>query len=323
MILSSLALALAAAASGAPTAGRVFLVGGSPVLAGWSLPAAAAVTSQPSAAQAPNGSRPPGGPHPFHGHTGRNEAPPPHSALRASSAALGAFLAAVLLFWLLGPPWPGNRNGPDAHPPAADPALEASLRSELAALKGRYEDRMAACRPAEPSPPEEPEIEEGPPSLPDPERAEAGPPDVETAPAPLEAAARGPAAGDGLVLPEDFTLASIEGCWATLVGHRDSRGREISYVLCFDAAGKGSASIERLDKGGRVTDVCNFSASASVRKGAIQMERPSRPCRSGFRYVGDSIRCRPVPGKEASCQIKHHGGNNSWYSVRLTYRGRQ
>ncbi|MDR1312845.1 MAG: hypothetical protein LBQ12_03915 [Deltaproteobacteria bacterium] len=203
---------LLSSAAGAGGHGRVFLVGGVPVLAlWWGSPTSLAALSRPGPPVAgavpraepatppgpsgpeppfPRAAPPPGGVPPPSGARARSPAAAPRASSGAARAALAAGSAFALALFALSLSFPDIRRAAAAIPaedPAAslDHAKEASLRSELGSLKVRYRDAVAGCRPDGPAPP----VEAAPPVLPEPERADLDPPPAGYGPVALEAAA--------------------------------------------------------------------------------------------------------------------------------------
>jgi hypothetical protein len=171
-LLSRLAAALAAQAAGLTAPERVFVAGGTPVLAcWWRLPAE---ESDPAASAPPVPAEAPQPAAPWPGAAGPSAPPgaaptlgqpaqlPPAGApagppfLRAALTALGAFLLASLACYLRAPGFRSAAGAAGSDPAAAaGPAdgLEAGLREELDALRDRYRGQLSACVPEAPEPP--------------------------------------------------------------------------------------------------------------------------------------------------------------------------
>jgi hypothetical protein len=340
-LLSRASAQLAAAAGGAEGGGTLFLVGGVPVLAGWDLerhaapkpaagagppPASARPESPPSVPAPPAPGLPAGAawlrpgvpfpsplPAPQTPPPSRAETPPSRTerggrALRAVASASAAFLLTLLAFQFLGPGFGRPDTGPFPEPPedfaAGDPSgAGASLRAELASLKARYKETLVDC-PLEDA---APAIEEAPPTLPEPGREAAPPPASAQAPRPLEAdpraAARAPAVGDRLTIPDNpKDLAFLEGCWSTVKAPRTHRnGWSNSPRTCFDKRGNTAPppSISR-GRGGGTGQWATPAAGPPPRPyGGGKWLSASRACGAASRCPStaapcDASQCRPA-----------------------------
>jgi outer membrane biosynthesis protein TonB len=362
-LMSRLAAALAARSAGVTGPETIWVVGAVPVLAGWGVPRPAAppappeppdeATSRPSAfpverfpAPAPG---PPAGPAAREG-----EGP---GALRVSLAALGAFLFAVLIFWLLSPGFRDTAAAVPEEDPAAGAGSERErgLRAELDGLKDRYLRTLSACRPEEPEP-----VDTSPPELPGPEAPEAVPPSAGDAPLPLEAAeppppppeeepepepepavdadqppkpkppvasAKAPAeprnkAGGQLVIPKDAKdLGFLKGCWRSDAGMYDTINRmPIIYVYCFTESGGASVRVEEKNRGGAIRNVCTASGRATLSGGRVVIRDTGAKCPPGVApYTPATVTCEQSSGRAASCYVQSDGGRR--LTTRFTYQG--
>jgi hypothetical protein len=198
--------------------------------------------------------------------------------------------------------------------------MEASLRGELDALKGRYLEYLGACRPADPL-----ILEAGPDTLdlPEPDRLpEAPPPPGYEAPVALEAGPPEPAVGEEFRLPDDpADLSFLEGCWKTDAGLVNGRtGLPIFTIYCFDGNGRAAKRIDEYNRKGRKIRSCVGTATASVTGGMMRMRSTAARCGDGDSFIPATVQCEPRSGGAAQCNIVTASGSRT--RIRMTYMGK-
>ena len=350
-ILSKIAGDIRAFGEGAPSPLSVFLVGGSPVIAGWGvrpIHSQAALNAELSEGMgfreetepAPDFSPPDPPDYDFsEGQWGgeyqepRGWAPAAGAGaaspffwnfLRALLAALLTLLLAALVLAFLFSDLLRPAPLPDISGPRKD---ENSLARELYGLRKEYSDRLYAC-PAEER--EEASLEPLP--LPKDERPE-NPLLAEDDKAPeLVGALRDapPTEGSAFDIPESGDpndVSFMEGCWKSDAGlFATATGLPVYHIYCFDKGGKGDLSIETFDKNGKQTDTCK--ASASVTRNGKQVtivESGARCPKTNMRFVAYQMTCSKESDGRTSCVYtrRYNSKAQEPFYTKITYMGKK
>ncbi|MDR1041098.1 MAG: hypothetical protein LBR80_13235 [Deltaproteobacteria bacterium] len=204
-------------------------------------------------------------------------------------AALGAFLLALFLLFLLMPYfWNAMLATAGATVAWPDSGREDALREELAGLKGRYGTLLAACDRTTP--------------------ASASPTPEENAELKL------PAEGDD--------LAFLDGCWKSDAGLIIvPEGLPGHYVYCF-SGGTGAASVRvevhRWD--GSLLRTCATTGAARLEGGVLIIEDLGPECSDVPDFVPTTVKCVPGIGGAADCRVQSTGLNE--IPTRFTFLGK-
>ena len=205
-------------------------------------------------------------------------------------------LAALFLF-RFGFPWPGFAVGSNLEsstlPVIAGPgeAGDAGLRREIADLKRKLEEKLAACTPLKKS-----EI---------PSKA-------------------GKSEGQSLAIPADAAakkdLSSLSGCWNSPsvpvtfhVGSAKEESATAEVMLCFSSDGKtGKRSV----KTAKIS--CEGLLTAAFQNENVAIDAPAMTCTDQSRFSGAAITCRPADA-DTACTFAQ---KNNPESVEITFTKR-